>query len=93
MSGKEQPEDALKRELNEEIGLQLENLRLLFVHTLEGINHIEIIFLANASGNKAEIRSMEISQIGWFTIEDLPDGVNPDQLKLIKSVLKDGEIR
>lgn len=93
MSSREQPEAALKRELNEEIGLRLTNLRLLRAHTLESLNHIEIIFLAEACGDEAEIRSMEISQIGWFTAEDLPDGVNPEQLKLIKSVLKDGEIQ
>lgn len=93
MSGGEQPAETLKRELEEEIGLQLENLRLVFVHTLEKMNHIEIIFFADAHGEEPQIRSMEISQIGWFTIEDLPEGINPEQLKLIKSVLKDGEIR
>src|SRR5689334_7386398 len=67
----EQPEEALKREMEEEIGLQIENLRLAFVHTLRSYNHIEIIYRAKAVG-EAEIRSIEISQIKWFAIEDLP---------------------
>lgn len=86
----EQPEKALKRELEEETGLRLENLQLAFVHTLEKLKHIEIIFLANASG-RAEVLSMEITEAGWFSIETLPDGLHDEQLKVIKRAMKDGE--
>lgn len=86
----EQPEKALKRELEEETGLQVENLRLAFVHTLEKLKHMEIIFLANASG-EPKVRSMEITDAGWFSIESFPDGLHDEQLKVIKRALNDGE--
>lgn len=88
----EQPENALRREMEEEIGLDIENLRLAFVHTLAPRNHVEIIFFADAR-NKAKIKSVEISEIGWFSIDDLPDSIHYEQLKVIKRALKDGVIQ
>lgn len=87
----EQPADALVRELEEETGLKIENVRLAYVHTLEKLSHIEIIFLANARG-EAKALSMEITQAGWFSMDALPDELHRDQLKVIKRTLGNGEI-
>jgi mutator protein MutT len=92
ISNGEQPEKALQREMEEETGLQIENIRLAFVHTLAPRNHVEIIFFADTN-SRAKIKSVEISEIGWFSIDDLPDGVHHEQLKVIKRALKDGVIR
>jgi mutator protein MutT len=92
ISNGEQPEKALQREMEEETGLQIENIRLAFVHTLAPRNHVEIIFFADTN-SEAKIKSVEISEIGWFSIDDLPDGVHHEQLKVIKRALKDGVIR
>lgn len=85
----EQPESALIRELQEETGLEVEDVRFSFARTIEGVNHVEIIFLAKAKG-KAEVRSREISNLEWFALNALPDDLHFEQLIVINRALKDG---
>src|ERR1700754_4353228 len=40
----EQPEEAIRRELREETGLELDSLEMVFVRALDGVRQIEIIF-------------------------------------------------
>lgn len=84
LDGGEQPEDALKRELNEEIGLNLYNIKIFRVRTIH--RHIEILFRADATGN-AEVKSREINAFGWFNIKTLPEKMNKEQKLLIKNFL------
>ena len=81
----EQPEKALRREISEETGLELKDLELIRVRTVN--RHIEILFLANASG-KAEVKSGEIKQAAWFKIDEMPEKMNKTQKKIIKNLLK-----
>jgi 8-oxo-dGTP diphosphatase len=84
----EQPEEALCRELREETGLKLENVRLYRARVLK--RHIEFVFRAEATG-KAEILSREILQAGWFETAQMPEKMNRSQKSLIEKVLA-GEI-
>ncbi|MCV4785482.1 NUDIX domain-containing protein, partial [Escherichia coli] len=65
----EQPESAIRREIHEETGLELENLEIFLVRTMG--QHIEILFSATANG-EGRVLSREITQLGWFSPEMLP---------------------
>src|SRR5215510_8052703 len=41
----EQPEEAVRRELREEVGLELESAKLVFIRTLKTVRQIEVLFL------------------------------------------------
>src|SRR5512138_2632867 len=45
----EQAEEAARRELREEIGLELDRVELAFVRTVEQVNQLEVIFRCRAS--------------------------------------------
>jgi ADP-ribose pyrophosphatase YjhB (NUDIX family) len=83
----EQPDEAVKREIVEEIGLEIKNLELVRIRTIK--RHIEILFRASASG-EGQIKSMEIKQIGWFAPDKMPQEMSEAQKKLIRQVL-DGQ--
>ena len=80
----EQPEAALRREIREETGLELSNVKLYRIRTFK--RHIEIIFLAKAVG-EAVVRSREITELGWFTVDDMPAEMSIDQQFIIRTAL------
>lgn len=84
----EQPEDAVRREIEEETGLGMKAVSMIRVRTVN--RHIEILFRARPEGT-AEVRSREIMEVGWFALEDLPTGVSRVQRMLIETVLN-GEV-
>ncbi len=88
MSRSEQPATALRREIREETGLELDDLALYRVRTLK--RHIEIIFTATAA-DAGEIRSREITELRWFDPDGLPPEMSIDQQFLIKAVLRPDE--
>lgn len=83
----EQPEAAIRRELREEIGLEVENLELAFARALERYRQIEIIFRCSAK-TEVQTQSREISRAEWFTPDDLPPGLSDDQRNLIERAVK-----
>jgi 8-oxo-dGTP diphosphatase len=85
----EQPEEALRRELREEIGMELEHAEIAFVRTLKKPSQVEIIFRCRARGNAAS-QSIEIKSAEWFTLDRLPPGLPSDQHHLIGRVLGNG---
>lgn len=80
----EQPQDAIRRELKEETGIELIDPVIYRVRTLD--RHIEIIFTASSKG-EVTINSPEIIGFEWFEISDLPSAMNGHQKALIKEVL------
>jgi len=82
----ENPEKAVRRELAEEIGLKLENVRIVHARTFRMANHVEILFRATPVGTPNP-RSVEISELGWFSFEDLPHGLDEDQKGFIECIL------
>lgn len=79
----EQPEAALRRELREEIGIEVQDVEMLFARTLPRPRQIEIYFRAKAIG-RPEPCSFEIRNAGWFFIDDLPSELSRDQRRLIQ---------
>jgi len=88
MEADEQPHDAIRRELLEETGLELQEVNMLRVRTMA--RHIEILFRARANG-EGEVRSREITKLGWYDPEDMPKGTAGIQKHLIEEILR-GEV-
>ena len=83
----ENPSEAIAREVREETGINLENLRLLRV-MVRG-RHLEIIFAARPVG-EPRVLSREIYELGWFGFDSLPAGTTIAQKMLIGEVLHRG---
>jgi ADP-ribose pyrophosphatase YjhB (NUDIX family) len=85
---KEQPEEAIRRELREEVGLELKSVRIAFARTLEKFHQVEIIYLCRPSNNSEPVpRSIEISQVEWFQTDALPPELSAEQHRLIHRAL------
>jgi ADP-ribose pyrophosphatase YjhB (NUDIX family) len=82
----EQPETALRREMREEIGIELERVEILFARTLPRPRQIEICFTARAIGTPRPC-SFEIRTAEWFKIDNLPAKLSRDQRRLIQRAL------
>jgi ADP-ribose pyrophosphatase YjhB (NUDIX family) len=85
----EQPEEGLRRELREEIGLELQGLELCRVRTFKDVRQIEIVFRGQSDG-LVTARSDEIKKAEWFELASLPEGLPSDQRRLIKDVFSRG---
>ncbi len=81
----EQPEETLKREIYEETGLELQDIKLLRVKTI--YSHIEILFRAKGTG-KAEVKSREINDADWFKVDKMPEDMSEEQKLVVKKVLQ-----
>ena len=67
LNPRESPEEALRRELREEINLELDNVEIAFTHRLQAYQQIEIVFRATPR-NAVQICSAEISRAEWFAL-------------------------
>jgi len=68
----EQAENAIRREIREEIGIELSQLQLYTVRTVG--THIEILFFARADGEPS-VNSAEIMEVRWFPFDEVPEEV------------------
>jgi len=84
----EQPDAAVHREIREETGLDLVDIRMVKVRTVG--RHVEIIFAARGVG-EAKVMSREITDARWFPLDELPERLPEFQKHLIEAVLK-GEV-
>ena len=85
----EQPDAALRRELREEIGLEVEQLKLFTVRSFKKLKQVEIVFMARAVGDTDQL-SFEIQKAAWFLPGEFPEEFPKDQSELIKRALVDG---
>ncbi|MEP6944923.1 MAG: NUDIX domain-containing protein [Acidobacteriota bacterium] len=80
----EQPATAFRREIREEIGLEIRDIKLLKIRTFK--RHVEILFRASASDEGA-VLSREIISLQWFAPDEIPREMNIDQQFLIRKLL------
>ena len=80
----EQADEGIRREVNEETGIKMNNLQMFRVRTLG--THMEILFTADTTG-QPEVKSREIKELAWFASDSLPEKMNPAEKALIKKVL------
>ena len=74
----EQLIDALRRELREEIGLELEDVRVFAARSFKEPKQVEVLFRARANANVRPL-TMEVERAEWFSIDSLPEGLPRDQ--------------
>jgi ADP-ribose pyrophosphatase YjhB (NUDIX family) len=82
----EQPDAALRRELREEIGLEVEQLKLFAVRAFKKPKQVEIVFMGQAIGSTDEL-NFEIQEAVWFLPGELPAELPRDQTEMIKRAL------
>lgn len=90
----EQPEAGLRRELREEVGLEVEQAEVAFIRTLERYQQVEIIFRCRVRGDavpRALPLALEVQQAAWFALADLPAELSADQSGLLARALHRGE--
>ena len=86
----EQPEEGLRRELREEIGIEVEDVSFLFIRTLKRPGQVEIYFRARSIGTPKP-SSFEIKKAEWFAVDALPEELSKDQKRLIHRVISINE--
>jgi mutator protein MutT len=87
MENGEQPIDALRRELREEIGLEVDDVEVFAARSFRKPKQVEILFRARAN---AEVKSltMEVERAEWFALDALPEGLPRDQRVYIERAAK-----
>lgn len=79
----EQPEQALRRELREEIGLEVEQVEIFITRSFRRPQQVEILFRCRANA-KVQPQAMEVERAEWFSPQSLPAGLPKDQRLLIE---------
>jgi ADP-ribose pyrophosphatase YjhB (NUDIX family) len=82
----EQPNEALRRELREEVSLEVNDVELYFARALKRPRQVELYFACTAI-NRPTPSSFEIRKAEWFDINQLPNELSNDQRKIIKRAL------
>jgi len=79
----EHPEEALRRELHEEIGLEVRQVEIFTARSFKRVQQVEILFRCRANG-AVKPQTIEIEQAQWFSVHSLPAGLPNDQRLLIE---------
>ncbi len=81
----EDPADAIRRELKEELGVEPVELELLLVRTFPKTRQLEIIYRCRIEGEPS-VDSVEVREAEWFSPDALPP-MTGDQKQLIGKAL------
>lgn len=82
----ENPEAALRRELREEINVEIEDVKMIFCRNLGKLKQVEIYFRARVIGDPKP-SSFEIKSAQWFALDQLPPNLSNDQRRLIERAM------
>ena len=74
----EQPLDALRRELREEIGLEVDDVEIFAARSFKKPKQVEVLFRASANA-QVKPQNMEVERAEWFALDSLPEGLPRDQ--------------
>lgn len=80
----EQADAAIRREIREEVGIELENVKVIRIRTFK--THIEVLFSATPIGEPS-VCSPEIIELGWFKPDAVPEEMSGSQKATILEVL------
>ena len=84
----EQPLDALRRELREEIAMEVESAEIFTSRSFKKPRQVEILFLCRANG-EVKPQAMEVEHAEWFSLDSLPHGLPHDQRLLVERAATD----
>ena len=80
----EHPEQALRRELREEIDLEVRKVEIFTARSFKRPRQVEILFRCHANGAAVKPQTIEIEHAEWFSLQSLPAGLPNDQRRLIE---------
>lgn len=83
----ERPQDALRRELMEEVGLSVRVGPPLLVDLDDLPGHLETAFLCQVEGEVGPLSS-EILAVRWVLPEELPEGLKPLEREMVDRALR-----
>ena len=83
----EQPIDALRRELREEIGLEVDDVKVFAARSFKKPQQVEVLFRGRANADVKPV-NIEIERAEWFSIDALPEGLPRDQRVYIERAAK-----
>jgi 8-oxo-dGTP diphosphatase len=85
----EQPDEAVRREVREETGLELERVEFAFIRTLGHVRQVEVVFRCsmNSSALDGLEKNFEVERAAWFERDRLPAGLSRDQRAVIARAL------
>ena len=89
MEAGEQPLDALRRELREEIGMEIRDVEVFAARSFRKPQQVEVLFLCRANGS-ARPQNVEIELAEWFSLNSLPEGLPKDQRLFVERAARDG---
>jgi 8-oxo-dGTP diphosphatase len=85
----EQPEEAIRRELREEAGIEIDEARLVAARTHRRPQQLELLYVALAREDaRPRAMSAEIRRAEWFALYALPHDLPKDQRRLIERALE-----
>lgn len=85
----EQPLDALRRELREEIGIEVRDVEIFLTRSFRKPQQVEVLFRGRANG-AVESQTIEVERAEWFPPGSLPEGLPKDQRELVERAVADG---
>ena len=83
----EQPIDALRRELREEIALEVDDVKVFAARSFKKPKQVEVLFRARANA-QVKSQTVEVERAEWFAIDALPQGLPRDQRVHIERAAK-----
>lgn len=82
MGRNEQPDECIRREIYEETGYELDVDCLLATRTHPRLPSVDIIYRGRIAGGTFRA-SAEIAEVGFFELDELPDGLMPVHQQLL----------
>ncbi|HEU4767503.1 MAG TPA: NUDIX domain-containing protein [Pyrinomonadaceae bacterium] len=85
----EQPVDALRRELREEIGLEVRDVEIFAARSFRKPRQVEVLFRCLADSS-LQPKTIEVELAEWFSPGTLPEGLPKDQRRYVERAVADG---
>ncbi|HKR22159.1 MAG TPA: NUDIX domain-containing protein [Pyrinomonadaceae bacterium] len=85
----EQPVDALRRELREEIGLEVRDVEVFAARSFRKPRQVEVLFRCYADSS-LQPQTIEVELAEWFSLNTLPEGLPKDQRRFVERAVADG---
>jgi NAD+ diphosphatase len=79
-------EEAVEREIFEEVGIRVKDIRYFGSQPWPFPHSLMIAFTATYDGGELQINDQEIESAGWFTPENLPD--RPGRISIARSLIE-----
>ena len=80
---RESVEETARREAREEVGIELDRMRLTGVYWERSVDMHHFAFLGSTTGTPRVADSKEITEIGWFSRDTLPRPVSDFTIRRI----------